>query len=125
MNPMIHKVKCWPVPFQDVWDGRKTAELRLYDRAYRQGDYLLLEEWKMLPPMPAGAIVHDTHGPAQPAMLLPNPYTGRSILAFISHFTSVDTVYDMHGMKPARNSDDPGLVMLSLGSILRFEPHGD
>lgn len=118
MSPMIHKVKCWPVPFQDVWDGRKTAELRLYDRAYRQGDYLLLEEWRQMPPMPASAAQHPE--------LLPNPYTGRSILAFITHFIPVDTVYDVHGIKPGRANDDPGLVMLSLGDLIRFETrHGD
>jgi hypothetical protein len=40
-----HHLKTWPEPFEAVWDGRKTFELRRNDRAYTAGDVLVLQEW--------------------------------------------------------------------------------
>lgn len=56
-----HNLKTWPVYFQAVWDGVKTAEIRKDDRGFAVGDSLLLEEWE------AGV------------------YTGRRLSATISH----------------------------------------
>ena len=40
-----HDLKCWPAPFQALYDELKTFEWRLNDRDYEVGDILLLREW--------------------------------------------------------------------------------
>lgn len=40
-----HELKILPQYFHAVWDGYKTFELRRYDRDYKVGDYLLLQEY--------------------------------------------------------------------------------
>ncbi len=42
---MRHDLKTHPGPFQAVWDGRKTFEIRKFDRPFAVGDVLLLREW--------------------------------------------------------------------------------
>ena len=41
-----HHLKCWPEPFQAMWDGRKTFEFRKDDRGYQVGDVLHLREYE-------------------------------------------------------------------------------
>lgn len=40
-----HDLKCWPSPFEAVWEGKKRFEWRMNDRDYRVGDLLRLREW--------------------------------------------------------------------------------
>jgi hypothetical protein len=42
--PLTHRVKCDPEPFEEVWRGRKTGEIRVNDRNYQIGDRLELVE---------------------------------------------------------------------------------
>lgn len=57
----IHELKILPKYYKDVAKGIKTFELRRYDRDYKRGDILELNEW------------NGTR------------YTGRSITAMISY----------------------------------------
>lgn len=43
----IHEVKTNSGIFQEVWMGRKFAELRWDDRDYKIGDILVQKEWKL------------------------------------------------------------------------------
>lgn len=40
-----HELKSWPNEFEAVRDLRKTFEVRVDDREYKVGDWLLLREW--------------------------------------------------------------------------------
>lgn len=42
---VYHRLKMWPEPFQETWDGRKPWEYRVNDRDFRVCDYAVLEEW--------------------------------------------------------------------------------
>lgn len=45
---MIHKLKIWPEPFEEIRLGVKLYEVRngvVAQRVFRGGDVLLLEEW--------------------------------------------------------------------------------
>lgn len=42
---MIHQLKILPNYFEEVITGRKTFELRLNDRLFKEGDFLALNEW--------------------------------------------------------------------------------
>jgi len=41
----VHDLKIWPQYFEAVRDGRKTFELRKWDRDYKEGDRLILREY--------------------------------------------------------------------------------
>lgn len=42
---MTHDVKCWPVYFRPLKDGRKTFELRRNDRNFVAGDFVHVREY--------------------------------------------------------------------------------
>ena len=42
---MTHELKILPMYFQEVWDGKKTFEVRKNDRGYKLNDILVLKEW--------------------------------------------------------------------------------
>ena len=42
---MIHALKIEPKYFNDYASGKKTFEVRLYDRPFEVGDYLALNEY--------------------------------------------------------------------------------
>jgi len=41
----IHEIKCWPEMFEPLIDGRKSFEVRRFDRTYGVGDVLCIREW--------------------------------------------------------------------------------
>lgn len=46
VNPFqVHDLKCLNQYFREVWAGRKKFELRLNDRDYRPGDYIVLSDY--------------------------------------------------------------------------------
>ena len=45
MTIRYHDLKTWPPYFQMILDGRKTFDLRVDDRGFREGDILLLNEY--------------------------------------------------------------------------------
>ena len=45
MQPVKHKVKSWSMFFNDILTGERTADIRLNDRRYNVGDYLVLHEF--------------------------------------------------------------------------------
>lgn len=53
-----HELKTVNPFFQDVWDGRKTFEMRVDDRLFRLGDRLLLKEYDKDKGYYSGRIVH-------------------------------------------------------------------
>lgn len=58
---MTHELKIAPIYFQDVWDGRKKAELRKDDRGFSVGDELILREWDGERYTGSGLCVRVTH----------------------------------------------------------------
>ena len=62
----VHQIKSWPKYFEATLHGEKTAEFRRNDRDYIEGDYLLMREWN-------------------PEKAEQKPYTGRYLLAKITH----------------------------------------
>ena len=44
-NEVVHELKAWPEYFEEIWQGRKTFDIRKNDRAFRVGDVLFLREY--------------------------------------------------------------------------------
>lgn len=91
-----HELKCWPLYFDAILDGRKRFELRYDDRAFRVGDHLLLKEWD-----PESA-----------------RYTGRAIrvaVTFVSYWTP--------GHRPTAGLNPPWVAM-SIKPIAPFTGGG-
>lgn len=95
----IHELKTWPHAFVEVLSGRKTYEIRRFDRPFKVRDVLKLREWR---PNPIGTV--------------PAGYTGRVVFAEITYITFPG----QWGMPAPRWVDedfDPGLGVLALRQI--------
>jgi len=55
----IHELKCRPDAFKEIWEDRKTCELRRDDRGFEVGHLLLLREFD--PDSVRSVIVRVTH----------------------------------------------------------------
>lgn len=66
-----HVLKTWPDPFQAIWSGVKTYEIRKNDRGFCIGDFLTLREWQ----------------PEDPLHLKIEGYSGREMKARIVYMT--------------------------------------
>lgn len=53
-----HRLKTHPSYFKAVWHGLKPFEVRLNDRHFQVGDYLLLEEWDPETEAHTGYVMH-------------------------------------------------------------------
>lgn len=42
---MIHVIKCWSAPFDDILTGEKRHEIRVNDRDYKKGDVVVMLEY--------------------------------------------------------------------------------
>lgn len=40
-----HMLKSWPEEFRKVRDGLKRHEVRTFDRDFKMGDHIILQEW--------------------------------------------------------------------------------
>jgi hypothetical protein len=40
-----HRLKTWPLYFEEVHQGRKTFEVRVNDRDFKEGDLICLQEY--------------------------------------------------------------------------------
>jgi hypothetical protein len=67
-----HILKTWPQPFQAIWDGLKTYEIRKCDRSFMVDDVLDLREFQ----------------PEDPLRLSIEGYSGRRILARVVYMTA-------------------------------------
>jgi ASC-1-like (ASCH) protein len=45
ITPTTHELKSWPEYFQSTLTGRKTFELRKFDRDFKVGDKIILREY--------------------------------------------------------------------------------
>lgn len=70
-----HRIKGWNIFFRELVTRNKTAEIRLNDRGYEVGDFIIVEE----------------------TLLGGNPLTGREFHAMITH---VLTSEDFEGLQP-------------------------
>ena len=65
-----HRIKTWPNWFRLLFAGKKTADVRINDRNFKEGDTVVFEEWE------------------------PNneQYTGETIRCTISHVLRIDKI---------------------------------
>lgn len=71
--PRLHKLKCEAPHFGNMVNGTKACEVRLNDRNYQVGDFLLLME-----------VVPDREGAAVTMLRDPQP-TGNEVLVQVTH----------------------------------------
>lgn len=82
-----HELKTWPEPFQAVWEGRKTHEVRVNDRpgGFTTEDLLILREF--VPPESPFKIGVLTPMEAFTEPPKEGTYTGRTLFAVPTYIT--------------------------------------
>lgn len=80
----IHELKSWPESFHSIKNGRKRAELREDDRAFKEGDFLHLMEYEPTMREPTGEdvvvrIIHIQRCSYEPLEKLPEGWVLLSI----------------------------------------------
>lgn len=86
-----HHLKCWPESFKATCEGKKSFEIRLYDRDFRPGDMIVLHEW-----MPGKA--RESAG-----------YTGRTLMGSVTYIATPDNV-----AQHSRGAIGEGYVVLGI-----------
>lgn len=92
---MTHALKTWPEYFKEVVDGNKTFEIRKFDRPFKVGDRLLLQEYNPNHPGYTGNEIEFTIG-----YILDNPDFGlkkgycilslKEVVEFIKHYNKIN-----------------------------------
>jgi hypothetical protein len=81
---MIHNLKSLSEYFNAVWHGAKNFEIRKNDRNFREGEFVILQEWQKTP-------INWQCDPL--AFTKPDPewdYTGGIIIARITYVTDYE-----------------------------------
>lgn len=92
---VIHGLKIGPLYFNAVSNGEKKAELRINDRNYQCGDFLLLREW-------AGE------------------YSGSKLVVKVTHILPLEGLVTVGGnwvMMSISNLDESDIQALSMAAV--------
>ncbi|MCZ3534552.1 DUF3850 domain-containing protein [Klebsiella quasipneumoniae subsp. similipneumoniae] len=92
---VIHGLKIGPLYFNAVSNGEKKAELRINDRNYQCGDFLLLREW-------AGE------------------YSGNTLVVKVTHILPLDKLVSVGGdwvMMSIVHLDENDVQALSIAAV--------
>lgn len=95
----IHELKTWPQPYTEVLAGRKTYEVRRFDRPFKVDDVLKLREYR----------------PQWIGTLAPG-YTGRVLFAEVTYITFPGQ-WGMPGPHWVKGELDPGLGVMAIRLI--------
>ncbi|MCS2075594.1 DUF3850 domain-containing protein [Escherichia coli] len=95
----VHSLKIGPMFFADVLSGHKKAELRINDRDFKRGDFLLLREWE-------------------------GEYTGNKLIVKITHILPIDNLISgcgnwvMLSITPISTTDTLSIIEAMVGGEL-------
>lgn len=95
---VIHCVKIGPLFFNAVSNGEKKAELRVNDRNYQCGDFLLLREWS-------------------------GEYSGNKLVVKVTHILPLEGLitaggnWVMMSIAPLNENDVQALSMAAVGGV--------
>ncbi|ELS3558850.1 DUF3850 domain-containing protein [Salmonella enterica] len=92
---VIHGLKIGPLYFNAVSNGEKKAELRINDRNYQCGDFLLLREW-------AGE------------------YSGNKLVVKVTHILPLEGLVSVGGnlvMMSISNLDESDIQALAMAAV--------
>lgn len=83
----VHELKTWPDYFEAVTRGAKTFEVRVNDRDFELGDFLVLREWD------PHDCDHPGGGPG---------YTGRVAQVRVNYLCDIPNTENLVGMSITR-----------------------